>query len=1062
MIRVLAVIRTAIVVVAVLAGPPAVMLAVGGAPWPARTVTAEQVQQWLDAPLNAEHAGTTGWVIAWIGWALTASIVLALGVTRACSRDWRRSWERICYFLPGPMQGLAATLLGTATVATAGGAMPAHAAAPAVAAADGHPGAADLTASGHHPATGSAALSSGAGAVPAAHGQAADPRHVQTVTVHRGDTLWDIADDKLGDPYRWKEIYRLNRARYDMHGGDLIRPAWKLVLPGATAKPAPALPATPATPPPATSSPSDRGSSASTPAPGAPASQPAAPAASAGAATTVSAAADPDDGAIDPADDTPAPPGTSHPDSPQADGSAAAGRAAPAGVSLSSGSWLDVGLAGAVAAAATLLWAHRRRRYRRRPAGVELRLQDPDLAPLPPVVTEIRRSLRTHPHPAASAPPPQPATPQASAATIEDVQVSASAQGEDRGSGLADARQPVRPVAPALTNPVAALWPSSGLGLVGPGAAAAARGLLAAALADRSPDEPHSQVVLPSATATALFGAAMGELPDTPQLTVTTDLAAALDLLEEQILYRSRLVYAHRVDTVAAMRAADPVEEPTPPIMLLADATGRHEQTRIAALLAQGERLGIHGVLLGAWPDGTTVAVAGDGTTTPGDGSRHGRHPADIGRLAVLTGAETIAVISTLAEAHTGRAQPQPAAGTVPAAAAATAVREDDAILALSALAQLGDATAAAVAGHTGMPYPATTAKLVHWEHTGHTRTVRADNGQTLWQLTDAGRTFLCLTTGGAGQSDPATQAELPTPAPTDPLTAPIPVDQDDPESNEPMAQPTADDQDQHGDAIAEHSGERVEVAVLGTPRIVAEELDRLPRRKALELLVYLAVHDGSATTEQILDDLLPDAPASKAPQRLHTYVSDIRNVMRRIAGPGTYLTHPQHRYVLNQSLIDVDLWRMRSAIREANHATDRRERIAGLRRAVDAYRGPFADGVDYEWAEPYREAIRQQALDAHLTLADALADQPEAQVQVLEAAIGHSPHSEELYRYAMRARAALGHVDAILSLRRAAGRAMAQIDAEVSDETIALSDQLIAGLQRHGQQAPSHSAASA
>jgi hypothetical protein len=73
---------------------------------------------------------------------------------------------------------------------------------------------------------------------------------------------------------------------------------------------------------------------------------------------------------------------------------------------------------------------------------------------------------------------------------------------------------------------------------------------------------------------------------------------------------------------VTELRAADPSEEPLPPIILLAGAGTRDQRTRIAALLAQGQRLDIHGVLLGAWPDGNTVAVNQDGpaVSPPADG----------------------------------------------------------------------------------------------------------------------------------------------------------------------------------------------------------------------------------------------------------------------------------------------------------------------------------------------------------------------------------------------------------------------------------------------------------
>ena len=51
------------------------------------------------------------------------------------------------------------------------------------------------------------------------------------------DTLWDIADRTLGDPFRWKEIFELNKDRLQPDGrrlvdADLIMPGWQLRLPG--------------------------------------------------------------------------------------------------------------------------------------------------------------------------------------------------------------------------------------------------------------------------------------------------------------------------------------------------------------------------------------------------------------------------------------------------------------------------------------------------------------------------------------------------------------------------------------------------------------------------------------------------------------------------------------------------------------------------------------------------------------------------------------------------------------------------------------------------------------
>ncbi|MGX4657844.1 BTAD domain-containing putative transcriptional regulator [Micromonospora sp. SCSIO 07396] len=243
--------------------------------------------------------------------------------------------------------------------------------------------------------------------------------------------------------------------------------------------------------------------------------------------------------------------------------------------------------------------------------------------------------------------------------------------------------------------------------------------------------------------------------------------------------------------------------------------------------------------------------------------------------------------------------------------------------------------------------------------------------------------------------------------------------------------------------------GGQVGVQVLGGAQILGRDTGMPLRAKALELLVYLIVHDGEATQDAILDDLLPDAPAAKAPHRLHTYVSALRQTLTRTGGPGTYLTHPTHRYALNRQYIDPDLWRMRAALRDATHATSDADRLAALRRAVDAYGGPLAGGFDYEWIEAHREGIRRQALDAHLTLATTTPDPDEA-LAVLQAAIRHDPYAEVLYQQAMRAHAALGHLGEVHALRQSLTRRLAEIDAEPSADTLVLADHLAAAPPPH------------
>ncbi|MEV0217519.1 BTAD domain-containing putative transcriptional regulator [Micromonospora sp. NPDC050695] len=1081
------------------AGVPYALIRYVGWPLPRQVPTWQDIATALTSPLTDTMLGNAIVCLLWAAWA--AFIWSLIAEVAETVTGIRLPQPRAI----APARGLAAILVAAITggvLATAAQAAPtltqpaqattAHTSATATAPATTAPSSTVrlVSTDGHHTQPWQTAASTSALAdmgdpvqarLVAGHVTLVSSGQTYTCEVRRGDTLSKIAQQWLGDANRWPEIFALNRGTHfrDIGGTltnpNLIYPGWTLELPDDATPPA----GTPRTPPPA--DPPAAGPEQPTPGTAAPAptppSQPTqpppdAPSVSPSPGSTTRAPHDGDDGVVH----VPSPPvsaspaerpsafGASTTPSPSVDGQQTPGprtKASP-GVSLGTGSWLDAGLVAAILAAVALVWAHRHRRYTRRPVSADLRLDDPDVSPMPPVVNQIRRRLR-HATTAPTDPaghegpdddlglftdpddteaddntsvPDGPDTPDQDADLLDDDRPEIAGR-HDQNNALDDAglnaeddhEKPapvanpsaeddtaLRPVVPSLAHPIAAVWPPAGLGLTGPGAEAAARGFMAAALAAGGLDAPEDRtwLVMPSATAATLLGAGAVALPRTPRLTVTGGLDEALDLLEAQTLHRSRIVYAHEVDTVTEARAADPTGEPLPPVLLLADADTHHQRTRIAALLAQGQRLDIHGVLLGPWPDGDTVVVAADGTTSRAqrEGSRHGGHPADIGRLAVLTPTDTSDLLVTLAESHTG--QPQAPAPTEPATTAQSTTVAPDAHPSLDTESAPSDDPFG-----DGDPLPASDAETV-------AAAPDSADGKT--------------TEGAQAVAAPPTDAHGP--------GADTP---DDGGTGEGATTPAVEESDTDGAAEdGQETGHgRVEVTVLGTAAIVDVPPGPTLRKKSLEVLVYLAVHDGDASAEAILDDLLPDAPANKAPGRLYTYVSDLRTIMRRTAGRGTYLTHPHQRYVLNRDAVDVDLWRMRAAIRDANQATDPAERLAALRRAVDTYQGHLADGADYEWIEPYREAVRQQALDAYLALVDALADNPAEQLTVLDAAIGHNPYAEELYQQAMRARAALGHLDAIRSLRRALTRALGEIDAEPSDDTITLADQLVAQVQR-------------
>ncbi|GAB3147060.1 hypothetical protein GCM10027290_29760 [Micromonospora sonneratiae] len=812
-----------------------------------------------------------------------------------------------------------------------------------------------------------------------------------TCQVKRGDTLSEIAKEWLGDPNRWPEIFALNRGTHfhDVGGTltnpNLIYPGWTLELPDDATPPAgtPPRPAAPDTMGPEKPAPN-------TPAP-APTPPPSEKPKSPSPNSSTPSPHHVDDGVAEPAPSPTASAGpAASPDTPAEEQQTPTPRPEPSpGVSLGTGSWLDLGLVAAILAAVALVWAHRRRRYTPRQPTPQLRLDDPTVEPMPDVVTRIRRGL---PKPVRTPTPETiPDTPLDKLIADPDTNETDTADDEP-DNVLTDVPQPVTP---ALTSPVIEVWPPAGLGLTGPGAEAAARGFLVSALAAGGLDEPNgrSYVVIPSGTLATLLGAAAVTVPDTPRLTVTGGLTDALTLLEEQTLHRTRVCFDYEVDTIAGLRNLDPMAEPLPPMVLIADTTAAHERARIAALLTQGQRLDIHGVLLGSWPDGDTVVVAQDGSTSPaeGDANRHGRHPADVRRLTVIDPAEATDLLRVLAESHTGEPQPPAPAERAP----------------LPTADPQPDAETAASSSET--------------PHSDEETVPPSDP-------TEPNRE---LSTAATAVDEPATESATVEP-------------------------PTQDDQVEAGedDAARQDDGEdagtgRVDVQVLGDARVVDIDTTQPLRGKALELLVYLTARGGVASQEAILEDLLPEATTSKAPHRLHTYVYNLRRVLKRTGGSATYLSHPDRRYILHREAVDVDLWRMSDALDEANRATSPTDRIAALRRAVNTYRGPLANGKGYEWIEPYREAVQRQAVDATLALAEALDDQPGEALAALTTAISHSPYAETLYQAAMRAHAKLDDPAAIRDLQRQLARSLDDIDTEVSDETTALARALVNRLQR-------------
>ncbi|MFJ1540425.1 transcriptional regulator [Micromonospora chalcea] len=600
-------IRAIVGAVVFLAGVPGLLWIISGDPV-RRLPSWQQVAAWFDQPSGRLSPGILTGAAIWLLWLLWAAFALLL-VAELLALATR--WQIPVLRLPAPLHRLVFGLAGTAAIAVT--------AAGPVSAGDGGDKSSTIVAS-----------ADSAGVIPrqaVARGPAlimvADTRYVYTVERH--DTLSKVAKQWLGDADRWPEICRLNKHRHFPRVGgtlrdcDLIYPGWELRLPADARPPADATPATPPappTPPPATVTPSaSSGAAPHSPSPTVPPT--AADGAAASPSSTPSATPTPEaTSSALPASSTPI-----ASESPSASPDASATQSPSAatdgqGVQLSPSNWLPWSLAAAISAAAALVWAHRRRRYTGEPET------DP-ITQLPPPVLHLRRAVVHNPelpHPDSHHTEP-----------------------------------------PALVPDLVPL-PPGGIGVVGDGAHAAARGALVAVLASGGPHCPDArgEVIIDAATLETLLG------PDTvahdpwPRLHVVESIGHALTLIEAKLLHRSRILDEHALTDLDTLRQQAPDEEALPPVMLITQTPPDDVRMRAKAALALGARLQVSALLLGEWAHGPSIEVTPDGHTTSVSGQAIEPVPS---RLPVLEPATAVQILATLREAQTG----EPPATVAPA-----------------------------------------------------------------------------------------------------------------------------------------------------------------------------------------------------------------------------------------------------------------------------------------------------------------------------------------------------------------------------------------------------------
>ncbi|MDG4790191.1 BTAD domain-containing putative transcriptional regulator [Micromonospora sp. WMMD1102] len=664
---------------------------------------------WSDGMVLALLA-TIGWVL----WAqfLRDTTIEIIEVAAAASAT-RRGQPRPLSRRRGPIRWVAAVLVGAVVAAvlfdaaraftspaTASAAAADAARRPAVTVAPAHPAAPPTAQHSPRPAlTIDVSATSTARPLATHRDNPAVPAWARdapggTHRVVAGDNLWDLAEQYLGDPHRWREIYKLNRGHEQANGYALTDPdeihvGWVLALP-ARAAPAAAKPSHTENSP--SSGPGTIASEATETAPAVPPPAPPASATPTPSTPEPSTPSSPAAGPSTPADSpdvaTPAPGTDPSDDRPDKE----------AGITLPAQGWISLGLAAAIAAVAGLLRLQRRRRAR-----------------------------LTFPAPASTAPQPAPTPP--SLARVDTI------GSRHLGPGTGDHR----PAMPAVPAPVGldadaaevSLFhlPGPGVALHGDGAIPAARAILASVL---TTNVAKTAVRRPVVVTTAVLltrllpedAPAVGLDPDGTaydgeRLIVLADIAAAVTHAEEEMIGRRRLLDTFDAETISDLNTRTDHAETQPPYVLLIESSPRHA-ARLQAVATHRAALDLHPVILGQHDGIPTIEITADGTTTGDD-------PHPVTRLSTL-GADDLAAIltmltDTLARPEAGADVDDPPAEISPAAVTVEAtepvpVQPDDAA-ALVRLRVLGPVTVATDAGPiaTGMRSGSYTALAVLAAH---------------------------------------------------------------------------------------------------------------------------------------------------------------------------------------------------------------------------------------------------------------------------------------------------------------------------------------------------------
>jgi DNA-binding SARP family transcriptional activator len=268
--------------------------------------------------------------------------------------------------------------------------------------------------------------------------------------------------------------------------------------------------------------------------------------------------------------------------------------------------------------------------------------------------------------------------------------------------------------------------------------------------------------------------------------------------------------------------------------------------------------------------------------------------------------------------------------------------------------------------------------------------------------------------TGGVpADAPPYDRVHTPTPADT---LGPAP-----PTARITQRQPTIDDEAEAADNQADRHRTTepgtVEVAVLG--KIELRGVPKIERAKAIEAIVYLAMHPDGADADRLWEALWPDKPVNRG--TFHTTITAARSGLGDAPDATRYFRNPKEGIYRLHPAIQLDWAKFQTLVQQGRNAGA--DGKAPLRQALELVRGlPLESTVprSYSWAVVHRTEIESAIAEAaedlgNLCLADG---DPTAATWAARRGLVASPYDERLYRILMRAAHTAGNpagVDTIL-----------------------------------------------